>query len=214
MEINDLKRFRTPKDIQAYFAKEHGNAQVSDSSLGKTQYLNSSTMNGLIRRNWFLFWGDSGKVGVAYSDVLKTELTVLVDADFLHCIYFHDNLWLCVQDDNTVRVLLNGKFIEKTFDSYDVLQMTDRIVFLQLDASDGRSLICSDTFNQRETGIFIPENEDDFTSFYEALILRYGREGFLDNLNVSDLWRIYSEVCMNFWHQVKYCYLGEKTAES
>ena len=203
MNISAFKTIRTQKELRNTISLIHGIADEHGTNVGNLlkvvgtefedlTYTISTCRAGFIHTNWFTSREESG-VGLVKAMACSDKLIKVTDAVYSQFITFHQNCWLGVCADTTYDLLLFDKVVLRNILSYDVLQLSDYLVFVQLDTEDARYLICCNAIDLNK-GIFIPTSIENFQDWFYNQVGQLGYSGKLDDYPISSLIQLYYEV--------------------
>lgn len=215
MHINIFKNIRSASDAHNLIAtlkslsEEHLQSfdsllMIDGTEFNNLSYILSSTNNDFIFENWFKYQNENGLYGLAHAKSGSVNVEKLTFCEYLQFVFIHNSLWLCLREDTSYDVFVDGSCVLSHVKSYDVLTLRG-VNFLKLDTSENRFLLCADMKDMKH-GIFSPSSLDKFKKYFGKVVEKLGYSGDLDGITMSDLSQFYYEVqnCIFFNGKFKY----------
>lgn len=204
MHIDIFKDIRTVDDLKnimgclrgvasEHFVSENALLEIQGTDYEGLRYMFTSTRNGVILYNWFTY-KSGALLGLLRSEACSTELVLVSEPMYIKYITLHANCWLSLREDSNYDFYIGGKLAMTDIVRYDVLKLSDFLVFLQLDTTESRYFVCLDITNPNK-GVYIPNNLDEFNSYFSKTIRRYASSGVFGDTTITDLSLIYDDIC-------------------
>lgn len=205
MKIEVFKHIRTKQDLDNHinFLKNYAVERyvcfedlmlVENAKYKNLRYAVSTIKDDYIVCNLFVYEGDKdGLFGFCKADSGSTELEEIGEPKYLKLSNIHPKLWLGLCEDLTYEVIKDGVVILEHVQNFNILDLNGCIEFLQLDYQGKTSLICLDMMDTLD-GVYCMHSRDEFEAWFSPLFIKRGYEGYLDGVNVSEIFRLYFEV--------------------
>jgi len=215
MNKSVFKRIITTEDLdnmlrvsESVLAEHGGNRMptaIDGSDLPELNYLVSSCKEGYIAANYFTYRNpENNLIGIAKAKCASDDIKPVTTEQFTQVQFLDDRSWVVRCPDGLIRILIDWKQSNETFEDVDVLRLQPNLLFYQFDSSDGtRSLACHDTAVM-SGGLFFPKDADDFINWYRNAVIKYGSEGRLDGNRVSTIFQVYFEVMRSIFMTARY----------
>lgn len=195
--ISDL---RNNIELAKSYAEEHMSPlgdyyAVKGTDLPGLRYQQSTYKDGYIHKNFFSYTNSDNKElwGIAECDCLSDDIRPVLPAEYLRVTMYSEQVWTGLRKDGRYDLYLSGQKYEDSFVSTDILQLGGKLLFLQVDNEFYRSLVCIDADDMAKNH-YEPTGVEDFKRWFDKRITKNGYDGSLDNVNVSDIFRVYFEV--------------------
>ena len=156
-------------------------------------------------KNWFTYSDTEAPFyGVANCDCCASDIVADTLPVYTQVHRFHDSCWVLGNQKGSYDLFVKGKLCKTQFIKHDILALGNAIGFLQLDTLNTRSLICIEMLDTSEAGLFVPKDINDFKKWFYNRFVRYGYEGALNEMRVSDVFVIYFEVLQCIFETANY----------
>lgn len=204
MKLETLYKKKRTEDLNKMLATvcalndEHGISSkqyclLTDSPLPNSRYLMASSTKGYIDKYWFTYGEEDDVFGLAYMTPFSTDVVCFAEPKYLSFTFLADETWLCLNEDKSYDLRNKEGVVISGIYNYDVIQLSNCIACIQLDSEYYRHLVCADMRNLGQ-GCFYPSSWEDFSDWFTDKIIKYGYEGYLDNVSMSQIMQYYFEV--------------------
>jgi hypothetical protein len=212
MNLITLSKLQNVKQLDDYVktSAKYGRLHIDNTNL----QLSFATQrdNGDIHTLWFLNESkDKQLAGLYYMHSGSSVVVRYTEPIYKKLTFIHELMWLGRKADGRFDVFLNGKKVSDSIISYDMLTLGNELKLIQLNDSENVYLVLA-VMTDLYKGLYIPRDLSDFIQWYEEFIHKFGYQGYLDDVYVSDIFKVQNEVqqCIFFQQRYKILYDTEE----